>query len=221
VKLEKLTRQLRRDLLANPKKAAVLGLMLLVALYFWAPMLVRWMKPGKGAKTTASVGDLILEDEPTAGPSGLAKANKGFRWERVRQLMEGDERLRSAAFAQDWRNPFASPAPPADAALATDPEIIHHPVTPPDVHPATAGLALRSVVTGVRSKAAMISGEVYREGELVPATEKSDAGDGLSYRLVRIARHAVELERNGKTFWLELDRPKMAKGDAVTRDRRD
>ena len=59
MKLDKLARQLRRDVAASPKKAVALGLMVLVALYFWAPMVWKWIAPDQGkGKSTVSVSDV-------------------------------------------------------------------------------------------------------------------------------------------------------------------
>jgi hypothetical protein len=48
VKLDKLVKQLRRDATANPKKTALLGVMALVALYFWGPLLWKGVVAEKG-----------------------------------------------------------------------------------------------------------------------------------------------------------------------------
>ena len=41
--LERFAKRLRREVIANPKKAAILGIMLLVAIYFWTPLVMGWM----------------------------------------------------------------------------------------------------------------------------------------------------------------------------------
>ena len=61
--LNKLARQLRREAMANPKKAAVLGLLLLVALYFWGPLV--WGRvAGDGASEKPPAAEANGEDNP-------------------------------------------------------------------------------------------------------------------------------------------------------------
>ena len=81
VKLDKLTKQLRRDIAANPKKAAALGLMVLVALYFWGPLVWSWFAPAAARESSkASNVALILTDDPAEparqgqGPRGRASS---------------------------------------------------------------------------------------------------------------------------------------------------
>ncbi|MBW8884592.1 MAG: hypothetical protein JF612_07410, partial [Planctomycetia bacterium] len=92
VNLEKLAKQLRRDTAANPKKAAALGLMILVALYFWGPLAWKWFS-ASGSKRSAktSLASLILTDDPVE-PSQQTKARGGakFKWEKARQLIKQD-----------------------------------------------------------------------------------------------------------------------------------
>src|SRR5437660_3518976 len=89
VSLNKVTSQLRRDLAANPKKAAALALMVAVALYFWGPLAWKFIK-ASGAKqnSKANMASLILTDDPIE-PSQQTKGGLRirFRWERARQLI--------------------------------------------------------------------------------------------------------------------------------------
>lgn len=211
MKLDKLVKQARRDLVAHPKKAAVLGLMLLVAAYFWGPLVWKWVAPAgkKGGKETQTA--LILEDDPVeAIPQAKAGALKSFRWQTVRQVIQGDRLMVSAVFEPQWPNPFA-PLATADSATAAgveSPGRTSPQKRPTEFTPHSAGLKLASVAIGVRRRTATISGDTYREGETIEA-------DGDGFRLVRIEAHGVELEREGKTWWLEFDRPSLAKGDEI------
>src|SRR6266576_3193818 len=111
VNLEKLAKQLRRDLAANPKKAAALGLMVLVALYFWGPLAWKWVAAGGNKRNSkVNMASLILTDDPVE-PSHQTKVRGGakFRWEKARQLIRQDPHMVSATFDARWIDPFGKP----------------------------------------------------------------------------------------------------------------
>ena len=220
MKLDKLAQQARRDLAANPKKAIILGLMLLVAAYFWGPLLWKWIAPAgkKGGKEGQTA--LILEDDPAeASPQTKTGAAKPFRWEKVRQLIRNDRLMAPATFEREWSNPFAPPpgtAKSAGSAGAQSPAGTSAEKMPVELTPQSAGLKLASVAIGPRRRTATISGYTYREGEMVTmeGAEKQELAVP-EFRLVRIEAQGVELEREGKTWWLEFEKPKLAKGDEI------
>ncbi len=215
MKLDKLAKQLRRDLAANPKKAAALGLMALVALYFWAPLVWRWISP-QGGKKSAQPLALILTDDPEQ-PSQSAKRRANlFRWEKVRQLIAQDARMASAAYERAWTDPFAPQAPPP--ASAATPAGIGAAPTPAslDLDPQQAGIALSGVLVGGKRRIATINGETYGEGSTIKIA-KDGLFTAVEFRLTRITSQGVELERNGKTYSLLLIRPELAHGDQIKR----
>jgi hypothetical protein len=220
VKLDKLARQLRRDISASPKKAAALGLMLVVAIYFWAPMVWGWIKPGSGKAQASSAGDVILEDDPVDPVVQASKSKHVFAWEKVRKHVAADPRMTPALLDPDWRDPFhllagESASEQAIAAAALPPQAA-------EVDPAAAGLVLTSVAIGTRLRSATITGETYHEGEPVRPTDASGKPIGtLEFRLVKVELHSVELEHHGRTYKLELQRAKLAQGDEITSQRHD
>jgi hypothetical protein len=219
VKLDKLAKQLRRDLLANPKKAGALGLMVLVALYFWAPLVKKWVVP---AKSTASavVAGLILEDEPTDASQVTRSAGKMFRWDKVRELIQKDKRMTSALLDASVLDPFRGVAPKShEPAPMHEPETQPAPESPPTptIDPGTAGLVLTSVMIGPQRSTATINGEAHRLGELVEIATKSADGRPLAYRLAHIDRTGIQLEAGGKAWRLELSKPGLALGDEIVR----
>jgi len=225
VKLDKLAKQLRRDLLSNPKKAAALGLMLLVAMYFWAPLAWKWIaKPDKKAAKADST-NLILEDDPALAPAkgkpGLAAS---FRWEKVRQLQVADPRMTTAVRDAKWRDPFAVPLSQIPLETPVDDPLLEGnaqqtAIVPPPVEigPEQAGLSLESVMIGPRGSSAIISGESYREGQKVFAagSDKVKLAAAVEFVLVRVDRQGVEVERGGKKWRLDFEQPKLARGDEI------
>lgn len=218
VKLDKLTKRLGRDLAANPKKAGLLGLMVLVALYFWYPLLVDLTGSGDGTKT-AQAANVILTDDPAEPNSSGRKPKETLKWEKVRQCVQSDPWMSPATFNTTWNNPFAvTTVPPAEAkdAAVAEAEAAAAASTEfakTEIPPAEAGLSVASVAIGPRMRAVTIAGDVYRENEVVAVTTQN--GEQLEFRIVSISPHAVQVERNGKVYRLELSRPRLAKGDKI------
>ena len=105
VKLDKLLKMLRRDLAANPMKAGVLGILLLGGLYFWGPLVWKWVakKGPAGASAAAIVPSATQEPIGTqnAGLQGTGTEEKKepeFVWREVRDRRESDPLARSANF---------------------------------------------------------------------------------------------------------------------------
>jgi hypothetical protein len=217
VKLDKLAKQLHRDVAANPKKAAVLGLMALVALYFWAPLVCQWFVP-KGSKrpVKGNLAALILSDDP-AEPTAQAKSRTAgrFRWDKARQLIQQDPRMVSATFDATWVDPFSnrSTAAPPEAA----PSSISAATAATVVGPQQVGLVLTSVTIGPRRRTATINGETYQENDVISAPSKDGFVAEVEFRLSWISPQGVKLERDGRTFQLELNKPKLAHGDQIER----
>jgi hypothetical protein len=222
VKLDKLARQLRRDISASPKKAAALGLMLVVACYFWAPMVWGWIKPGRGQPRVTADSGVILDDDPPDPVTQARKSKHVFAWEKVRKAVTADPRMTSALFDTAWRDPFrhqgnqlTSEQALAAAAQGEKPIV-------PEVDPSSAGLTLTSVAVGPRRRSATIAGETYTEGETIkPVGADGQPVPSVEFRLVKVDYRGVELERSGRTYKLELQRARLAQGDEITSQPRD
>ena len=212
VSLNKVTSQLRRDLAANPKKAAALALMVAVALYFWGPLAWKYVK-ASGAKQNnkANMASLILTDDPIE-PLQQTKGGSRtrFRWEKVRQLIQQDPHMLSAAYDASWIDPFGKPGASAEAQPSVE--------TPTEdaaaasaaaaaIDPQSLGIVLGGVMIGPRSRLATINGETCREGEVISVADKRDKTVTYEFRIVKVSRQSVQLELGGKTFTLELVQP--------------
>jgi hypothetical protein len=215
VKLGKLAKQLRRDLLASPKKAGALGLMILVALYFWAPLVKKWVLPAR-ATVAATAAGLILDDEPGSNP-GARVVGPLFRWEKVRELIQKDERMTSAVLPEAALDPFRGVEPEPHAAQPEPETQAAVQPAPPAIDPSAAGLVLTSVVIGPRRSTAMINGKSHREGETIETDLKTHGGQAIAFRLARIDRNGIELESGGQTWRVELPRAGLAQGDEIVR----
>lgn len=224
VNFEKLVKQLRRDMTANPKKAAALGLMVLVALYFWGPLIGNWVTASREKRSSkVDMAALILTDDP-AEPTQQTKARGGakFRWEKVRQLIEDDPHMRPAVFDPTWTNPFgrsavlaameSTMAESAKALATAAPESV-------TTDPAELNLVLNGIFIGAKSRVATINGEPCYEGDVVRLADKENPAAAHQVRVARIQRKSVVLDVNGQPFTLELSTPQLARGDEIERTR--
>jgi hypothetical protein len=201
----KLIRRLRREAKANPAKAAALAIVVLVAIWFWAPLVVHWCSPAAApAEEIAAAGPAV---QPSVdGASRIAPADAPIApavpWQQLVRAIEQDPRMRPSRRLGEWRNPFGPSAAALAAELAAakgsqQKKIKRAP--PPELLPADAGLVLNSTLVGNGRRMALIGGEPYWEGDAVPAAH----GDG-NFKLVEISPRQVVLERQGKHYDLEI-----------------
>jgi hypothetical protein len=212
VKLDKLVKTLHREIVANPAKAGLLGVLLLAGLYFWGPLVRKWVGGNQGAVavTPSAAAAVPVVDAASQQSAGALEQDEfKLNWSEVRQRREKDPLTRAADFQPSWNQAFLTTAivgidpshPPADEG----------PVTPPAiVDPAKLGLVLEGVVIGSKFRRAIISGKVYREQDQItvkdtPASQQAGIRHlDIVYRLVHVSRKMVELEREGKTWRLEI-----------------
>jgi hypothetical protein len=221
VSLDKLASQLRRDIAANPKKAAALGLMLVVALYCWGPLVWAWLKAAQDSKADqAQLAKLILTDDPLEpADKALGRSKARFRWERVRPLLAQHPYMTSATFDAVWTDPFGLSA--NDTEEQGGSPLISSASSsagaPAELEASQLGLVLSSVAIGRTRSGATISGERYYVGDEITITSKDGNTPVARIRVAKITPQGVELECQGKTLVLRLDRPRLATGDAIER----
>ncbi|MDX1947424.1 MAG: hypothetical protein SFU86_18630 [Pirellulaceae bacterium] len=214
MKLEKLAKQLRRDLLANPKKGAALGLMSLVAAYFWWPLVKGFVLPGRPQPTAVAVAETSAQ--PLAAGSNPATAgDQTYAWSQVREQISSDKRMVSAKLDPNIADPFGGEdEPPTSENSAEHPHPMSAELTENDIDPAAAGLALTGVAVGSRRSAATINGRAYREGDTIKVQAQEDAPP-LAYRLARIERQRVVLVRGGREWPLVLPEVGLLSDDVL------
>ena len=209
VKLDKLVKTLRREIVANPAKAGVLGVLLLGGTYFWGPLAWKWVggKKSDAAGTAAVV--LPVASAPDQQGVSVAEQNEiKLDWREIRQRREKDPLTRAADFQLPWNQAFFA-AKVADTAQSQEAE---EPVKPPAiVDPGKLGLVLEGVVIGSKTRKAIISGKVYREQDQVKVSQSTEANHqpdakqpDVVFRLMQVSRKMVKLERDGKTWSLEM-----------------
>jgi hypothetical protein len=215
VKLDKLVKKLRRDLVANPMKAGVLGVLLLGGMYFWVPLFWKWMGKKGAAEAPGAMVVPAAASEPqnglvASGQSGNSTAivkETAIAWREIQERRKSDPLARSAAYRPEWNQIFqVSVAPPV---LESRVEVeLKQPV---ELDPSELGMVLQGVAIGPKVKKAVINGKIYREHDTINVRQNkgnsSDKGDeqpDLEFRLLRVYRRMVELERGGRTWQLKL-----------------
>lgn len=210
MKLDKVVKTLRRDLAANPMKAGVLGVLLLGGLYFWGPLIWKWV--GKKGTPAAAVAAPAQEhaSEPNAAVQTVAEEVKlqdsPFEWQEIQRQRDADPFMRSADYQPQWDQKFQVSAVTPVAQRLEEVESN----TQEQLDPRDLGLVLQGVFIGTRTKKAIINGTVYCEKDLIPVDLPTDDSGNedtqreVEFRLLRVFRRMVELERAGKTWQLQL-----------------
>jgi len=199
VTLAQFKKRLLRDFKAHPMKAAVLGLLVLVAAYFWAPLFAK-MLPGE--KTPEAVAPGYLDDsvaEDSAGTTPEAPSAPRRDWRKLLAQIESDPLtkpavgLASATWSLGRDEPLAeaAEADPAAAELAAAEAAMK-------ITPASVGLKLSGTMVGSGRKVAVISGKSYQEGRELRLT------DELVFVVAEVTARKVVLRRGDESFVLEL-----------------
>ena len=202
MKLGRVVKQLRREMLASPKKAAVMGLLALVALYFWAPLLLRWVHPTSGAVAEAKPEPpkaVAIEMPTDLLTKPKSPAAKQHTWQDLVRWLDADERTKPAAELAQTCNPFRIPRPQS-VQHSERPKVVDLPVSPQSV-----GLALSSTIVGQDRRVARLNGKTYAEGRRVEVVTKD--GRKLAFILVEIEPRRVLLERLGMVYELTIRSP--------------
>lgn len=213
----KLTRKLRREFTANPKKAAILGLLGLVALYFWAPLVWGWVAKetptdqppsiGVESATAAALPAWAQIAEESASDDGKTTEDKKHSWDEVAKWIKQDPNTSPAGGFANLRDPFLQPVEevakadtdeeePEEAVAKPEPEL-------PDATPSELGLVLSSTVIGSRRRSALINGRIFSQGQTIEASRN---GQPISFTLVEVHPRKVVLRRAGKDFDLKIPR---------------
>jgi len=206
VKLGQLAKQLRREATANPKKAGVLGLLAVVALWFWAPLVWGWIfgneeeEGVKAAQATAQSAPASPTSAALPTPSGgspesdaAAKKEETPRhpWQQLVQWMDDDPRMLPASALSGQRDPF----------VATDLEITQDKSNDafPEVTPKSLGMVLTATMISPRHRVARINEASYQVGQTVKVTKD---GREIGFTLEEVHRRQVVLSRHGNRYEL-------------------
>ncbi len=237
-----LGKRLRRELKKSPGKAALLGLVCLIAVWYWAPLVKTWF-----TGTPESPQNIIVVKPAQTGGNGLsliATAEKEVSkavsavssWQTLAKWLDEDPRAMPATLPEDDRDPFGR------AGTSTTEEIIEliqeeaeeeeptklvvlpEPPVREEFRFSDLGLTLGGTIVGTRHRSATINGETYQEGavvkiEIEPSAQGNDEADGqaIELTLTQIHPYYVVLTRQGKEHRLQIERSRLALGDRIQR----
>lgn len=197
----KLVRKLKREITASPKKAGALGLMVVVAGWFWWPLLMEWFGPAASPAPAAPAAAATNSPAPVSGAAPVQQPEvpktAKLSWQEVAGRIDADPLMRPSFNPEEVDDPFRAPPPPAPVELAT-PQLVEKPV----VTPQAAGLSLTSTMVGARRSLARVLGKSYGIGDRITAVDK-DLGE-LEFEVVGIEPRKIVLERDHKRFDLEI-----------------
>jgi hypothetical protein len=184
--LKRLAKQLRRELKAHPGRATILGVLLLVGVYFWGPILWGSSKskaPGDGQAIEANAPNVALDPS-----DATAKKTQGFvawPWDETIAAIERDPRMRTATGLGTLRNPFAAtPKYVAhlekqkaneDGAKKAGADSQKKKPVKVEVTPESVGLVLTSTMVGGRRSVATVNGKLVKIGDLITASTAAPA----------------------------------------------
>jgi hypothetical protein len=208
--MQGLLKQLLYDLKQSWQKSVLLGLLLLVGMYFWIPPLYRSVFVNSAAATpvvAAPVTGTATSPSPIptfTTPTGIDSAgdSSSIDWENIAKVLRNDLLLQSAETAVGARNPFGIDHEqfPLVGLFTPDPEPSDEPaetVADSDADRLPSSLVLRSTIVGSRRKAAFINRKLYIEGSAF-------AVDGRTFLLAAVHPRHVILTSGKKTYELGL-----------------
>ena len=205
------TNQLLRDLKASWQKTALLGILLVIGLSFWVPMLMRAIGGRPSRPSLASIAyekadSSASQNDQSADPAGATDTRSFSTWQTADDLLQSDPLVRSAEVAAIESDPFhihpdQFPPPvlfaeevPAEAEragkVAANPSATEEP----------AGLSLKSTIVGVSRRAAFINRKLYVEGAEIRVNGESYVVKEIHPRRVLLTkgRSVVELRIAGR-----------------------
>jgi hypothetical protein len=170
VKLDKLGKKIRREVVANPKKAVLLGVMAVVALYFWAPLVRGWLSADKA---TTEAGEAAVPSVAASAATAPAPTTASDRptWRQIIEWMPNDSRTMIAPSLTTARDPFELPTSEVVKLKGeSKPEVRRPPLTASSV-----GLSLTSTIIGPQRRVAQINGRTYTEGQTIDVGKERDS----------------------------------------------
>ena len=206
----KTIQKLKRELAKNKAKSAVLGVLCLVAAYYWLPLIGKFL-PGKKEQTETTAAT----DEATAGPPVIPTANTNtvpttdapaatpeLSWSKIARAIEADVYMTSMPSNPDIRSPFAFIEEPKAEQVATDliPEEDGDVPTEEEEDESSIDIDVTSVIVGSRRSVATINGVAYKLGDTVRSAD-------AEYQIVAIDADSISVTNRGETVQIPVSRP--------------
>lgn len=186
----KLLKKFQKELKASPAKTAALGVGLLLAAIFWAPLISKWMKAKNGpAMAGSSAGDTTIPTSLTSAAlpiattpttEALATPRSLADWLKTMEARRADVLATSVRWPDEMRSPFVKSRSLTEfqrqAQLAEElankakAEQDNPPLEEPPFE-LPADWTLSATACGTKRKLARINGRIYREGETLQTAQ--------------------------------------------------
>lgn len=194
------------------KKTALLGLLLLVGLYFWIPPLFRLVagnggpQPAAQAKAPAAASPVPVKAEASFGrgttTQGESRSGE-LTWRNAAKIMESDPLVKSVELSAIQAEPFRIDPdqfpPPVLFAESSDSGATPSGRNSPGDSNRPDKLVLTSTIVGVQRRAALINRRLYFEGSKITVA-------GETYHLAAVHPRRVILTQGGRSFELKIAR---------------
>lgn len=197
-----LIQKLHKEITGNRKKAAILGVLLLIGLSIWIPQIGRLLSgPGEFA-VSPPPASTSPAPATSAGTSPALSTNESLSWHQLADWIERGDYLHPVAPATGISNPFGSSPTKPDVAIVPiidpEPPVVEQPPPQPvkkELLPAPSQLVLRSTLQGKTTRGAVINDQYYREGDTLESNE-------TSYTLSHVEARRVILKSGDQYFEL-------------------
>jgi hypothetical protein len=198
-----LPQRLLKDLKASAPKTGVLGLLLLVGLFFWVPPLLQVFTGSTAAGTPASAASPESATTSMTTDSQPAGGRKPRDSAAMRKLFHSSPLFQPANIDDLPRQPFGinDELFPLPVLFAEDSEAEPRPapiVEAPKVPDKVQGLLLKSTIVGPQRRAAWINNRLFQEGQTV-------FWNGQELRLSAVQRKSVTLTDGSHEWQLTLE----------------
>lgn len=205
--LASFSQQLVRDLKASAAKSAMLGVLLLVGLYFWVPPLLKAFSTGSTAAPAAPGNSKSTTSGSTttaaaSAPGAAESAKKTHDSKTLLKRLQEQPLLQPASADEMPQKPFGLnddllplPVLIADDTLAEPPAAA--PKSGPKLIEKLDGLALKSTLVGPSRRVAIINNQLFREGQTVSWNDKQ-------LLLEAVNRKSVTLTHGSQRWQLTL-----------------
>ena len=206
--IQTIKNRLHREAKAHPAKAAALGGLFLVGVYFWAPLVVSWTGGGKTptpAKAPDPNANLIPNTASMTATTALSKTSSiavtKIAWRMLAQWLDCDPRtIATIPGTAPRRDPFQATVSARQAeqqreqqAVAAAARVL--------ASPQQLGMTLEGTLIGSRQKTAVIDGKVYREGQRIQAGKTPRNAE---FELRTIERRRVVLAAGNELYELRI-----------------
>lgn len=198
----KLKRHLVREIRAKPAKAAILGVSLMIASYFWVPLLIGHIGADATTQSTKIAAAATVAYQSNQKHT-TPEQSSAFSWRQLDSWMNADRMMTATTHIELTRNPFVSSLFPdeKDSTATNGSGTASRKSTPDEL-----SLVLTSTVIGNGRATALISGKAYKIGQRI---EKMAGGTILAFTLAEIHSRRVVLERGEHRYELRLSQTSM------------